>query len=801
MMSERTVQPIDILIVLNNIPGSHLILLPDSPNYTIAGATDAYLQATFLKRESAIGKGVFETLTDNPYNTEATGVSNLMASLTYVLEHKQSHRMADQRYDIYNPASEQFELRIWSPHNKPVLDAEDRVQYIIHTVEDVTEKVLLQEVERKAHQKLLENEKALRKTIELSPVAMCIFRGKNLVIEMANEPMFQFWGKRPQQVLLKPLFEAIPEAKDQGYEELMANVISTGQPFSAYEQSVTLPRKDKVEIVYINFSFVPMREADGAVTGIMATATDVTQQVAARKKMEKSEAELKRFKFMADNAQDPFILMREDGTFAYLNKKALDAWGYTKEEAKSIRVPDADPVYDAAAYKILFERAQKETIPQFDTLHRRKDGQVFPVEVNVNGITLDGQPHLFAIARDSSERSKQEAAIEAQNVLIRTITDNATSALFMMNEKGFCTFMNAAGAKMFGYTQEEIRSRELHYLIHHHRPDGSYYPMEECPLDRALPENFDVRAHRDLFFRKDGSSFPISCAASPIFEKGKPVATVIEVRDISLEMEAEQALRRSAAELEHLVGERTQNLQQVNEQLKQFTYAASHDLQEPLRKIGYFIDRLLMNLGTGLSEENKKITDRIQHTAARMRTLIDDLLAYSNTSLGVIGFEKVDLNGTVQGVLDDMEATIIEKGAEVNAQNLPAVTGDQRQLRQLFQNIISNALKYHQKEVPPQVIISSKRIQGIATEACLPKERTHEWFYLIEVADNGIGFDPDDAERIFRLFQRLHGKAEYEGTGVGLAIVQQVAENHKGFVWAESEPGKGSSFKLMLPAD
>ena len=260
------------------------------------------------------------------------------------------------------------------------------------------------------------------------------------------------------------------------------------------------------------------------------------------------------------------------------------------------------------------------------------------------------------------------------------------------------------------------------------------------------------------------------------------------------------AEKKTAEVLEQKVEDRTRELRQVNDQLKQFTYAASHDLQEPLRKIGFFIDRLLFNLGPTLSEDNKKITDRIQKTATRMRSLIDDLLAYSNTSLGVTGFEEVDLNATIQEVLEDMEATIIEKGAKVHAQDLPKVMGDHRQLRQLFQNIIGNGLKYNKKETVPQLHITAKRILGSDTEAIIPEERASEFFYLIEVADNGIGFDPDDAERIFRLFQRLHGKAEYEGTGVGLAIVQQVAENHKGFVWAESLPGVGTTFKLLLPS-
>ena len=210
---------------------------------------------------------------------------------------------------------------------------------------------------------------------------------------------------------------------------------------------------------------------------------------------------------------------------------------------------------------------------------------------------------------------------------------------------------------------------------------------------------------------------------------------------------------------------------------------------------------LMLNLSPALNEQNKKITERIQHTIGRMRALIDDLLTYSNTTLGVTGFGEVVLTDIVKDVLDDMEATLIEKGADVKLGELPNVRGDQRQLRQLLQNLISNGLKYHKKEQAPEVIISAQTVDGKAVDGNIPQEFRKNKYHLIEVKDNGIGFDPDDAERIFRLFQRLHGKAEYEGTGVGLAIAQKVVENHHGYIWAEGEPGAGASFKVLLPVE
>lgn len=253
--------------------------------------------------------------------------------------------------------------------------------------------------------------------------------------------------------------------------------------------------------------------------------------------------------------------------------------------------------------------------------------------------------------------------------------------------------------------------------------------------------------------------------------------------------------------MEQKVEERTRELRMLNEQLTQFTYAASHDLQEPLRKISFFLSRLLSSIGQGLSEENRHTVDRIEHTTGRMRSLIDDLLAYSNTTLGITRFKEIDLTDVVKEVLEDMEVTITEQGARIDLEQLPVVKGDQRQLRQLFQNLVSNALKYQKGAETPHVQISSKLVKGTDIEAYVPQEQKSFMFHQIKVRDNGIGFHPDDAERIFRLFQRLHGKAEYPGTGVGLAIVQKVVENHHGFIWAESQPGKGAAFSVLLPTE
>lgn len=257
--------------------------------------------------------------------------------------------------------------------------------------------------------------------------------------------------------------------------------------------------------------------------------------------------------------------------------------------------------------------------------------------------------------------------------------------------------------------------------------------------------------------------------------------------------------KEAATMLEEKIRERTMELHDVNEQLTQFVYAASHDLQEPLRKISFFTDRLLSNVRPLANEEDHRLADRIQHTIVRMRNLIDDLLSYSNTNLKALCFADVNLNETLREVLDDMEAAIIESKAVVEVGELPVLKGDRSQLKQLFQNLVSNAIKYRKKDVPPLVEVRAEKVHGDALKKYDLTTNGSDVYYRIEIKDNGIGFAQEDAKKIFCLFQRLHGKAEYEGTGVGLALVQKVVDNHYGCIVADGKPGEGASFKVLLP--
>jgi light-regulated signal transduction histidine kinase (bacteriophytochrome) len=262
-------------------------------------------------------------------------------------------------------------------------------------------------------------------------------------------------------------------------------------------------------------------------------------------------------------------------------------------------------------------------------------------------------------------------------------------------------------------------------------------------------------------------------------EDGGSLATCLEVTET--ERHAEQ------------MRDYTQKLERSNRELQDFAYVASHDLQEPLRKIEAFGDRLATRYGGGLPDDGKMFLERMQNAAGRMRRLINDLLDYSRVTTKGKPFTRVELGEVLTGVLSDLQIRIEESGATIKVEALPAIDADATQMRQLLQNVLSNALKFRNPDVKPEISITcSVDDSSVFLGARPPHAR-------IEITDNGIGFDNKYKEQIFTIFQRLHGRLEYEGTGVGLATVRKIVERHGGSIDADGRPGMGATFIIDLP--
>ncbi len=240
-----------------------------------------------------------------------------------------------------------------------------------------------------------------------------------------------------------------------------------------------------------------------------------------------------------------------------------------------------------------------------------------------------------------------------------------------------------------------------------------------------------------------------------------------------------------------------EELQRSNQELERFASIAAHDLQEPLRKIQAFGDRLVTR-SDGLDERGQDYLQRMQNAAKRMQGLINDLLIFSRASRQQSKPKKTDLMKIMGEILDDLEIRIQQKMAKVESAELPTVMANRTQMRQVFQNLISNSLKFHQQDVNPIVKIDCRSVVDIDASS-KTSESSEPGFYCFSVADNGIGFDEQYKETIFNVFQRLHGRSEYEGNGIGLSIVRKIIENHGGKIWVDSEAGKGTTFFLTLP--
>jgi len=398
----------------------------------------------------------------------------------------------------------------------------------------------------------------------------------------------------------------------------------------------------------------------------------------------------------------------------------------------------------------------------------------------------------MANARLIQEKKATEKMLLKQIAVFNTISGNMLHGLFLLDDNHRCTYLNPAAEMMIGYRLSELKERPLHDYVHRMHADGRPYRIEDSPLDQALYTGAQTRGE-DYFTHSDGFQFPVAFTASPILEDGIIKGAVVEVRNILEEKKAAERLlireARAKEELERKVSERTTELEKTNYQLLQFTSVASHDLKEPLRKISVFSKLLREQIYSNLTPPQQRYLDNIVGSASRMTKLIDDLLIYSRLSQELPRLEPVNLNELLDQIVSDLEITITEKKAVIRYQHLPTVQGERLQLGQVFQNLISNSIKFAHPEKIPHITIDADSI-----------ERGGRLYHRLVYADNGIGFGNEHAEKIFQIFQRLHTKDQYEGTGIGLAIVKKIITAHYGEVKATGRPAQGAQFEILLPA-
>ena len=494
-----------------------------------------------------------------------------------------------------------------------------------------------------------------------------------------------------------------------------------------------------------------------AVLGLGALARAWHAQTRQVQAAAEAQAKLERSLGLLDATYDA-VLIYDAGNrrIRFANHGAEQQLGYTREELRGMDVLAIKHGFDAAAFahQLAPLLAGDVEALSFEAAHRRKDGQELPVEVSARLVRLeDGTVHVATVARDISARKHAEDERDRFFSL-------SLDMLCISSADGYFKRLSPAFTRTLAWSVEEMLARPFIDFVH---PDDQAATLAE--VERQMRDRQPVLDFENRFAHKEGGWRVLSWKSVPQYD-GSMYASA---RDVTEQREADAHIR------------------DLNRELESFSYSVSHDLRAPLRHIDGYARILREDLGATLDPESRRVLDTIVDSSRRMGMLIDDLLAFSRLGRKPIASRAVDMQELVRGTLADMaNQRGVSSDVQVEVGELPPADGDPALLRQVWSNLIGNAIKY-----------SSPR--GEQARVFVSGERRGDLLHY-SVADNGVGFDMRYADKLFGVFQRLHSQEEFEGTGVGLAIVQRIVARHGGAVAARAEPGQGATFSFELPA-
>lgn len=458
-----------------------------------------------------------------------------------------------------------------------------------------------------------------------------------------------------------------------------------------------------------------------------------------------------------------------EGKVTSWNKASALLYGFEEADALGISVIDLITSKEHANEQTVFSNAlHGREVRNRGSVHQARSGKKLLVTLTLNQLkNEDGE--VYGIAAFS------HISMEGSGARPHDLLESAPDAMVVVDRHGIIQLINSQTEKLFGFHRSELIGEPVEILIPNEYRK-SHPTMREGfshdPKFRAMGVGLELFGKK-----KNGEKFPVEISLGPIETRdGLLIASAI--RDITEQKKAAQELKNYASQLEA-----------SNKELESFTYIASHDLKEPLRKVNTFATLLLQSEITSLSDEGKFSLKRIVNSINHMQNLIDDLLAFSKIKNTTEEFYDLDLNEVIGNVRSRIHELLHEKNAKVHADVLPEVYGIRFQLEQLFENIIQNSLKYSKPGIPPviQISVEHTTINQVV-------------FVRLNIQDNGIGFEQAYGEQIFELFKRLHNRNEYPGSGIGLAICKRIVQNHKGMIEAMGIPGEGATISIYLPA-
>jgi PAS domain S-box-containing protein len=604
---------------------------------------------------------------------------------------------------------------------------------------------------------------------EMSPDAMVVVNQRGEIV-LVNAQVETLFGYARQELLDKPIETLMPERFRSDHRNQRDDFFSQPRVRAMQGDLQLLGRRKDGSEFPAEIMLSPFVGAGEPL------ATAAIRDISIRKAAEKHLVEMEgRYRGLLEAAPDAMVVVNQAGEIVILNLQAEKQFGYYRDELLGQQVKNIIP--EGFAERLIADgirTAAEALIQQIGTgieiSGRRKDGSEFPIEIMLSPLENAGGILVTAAIRDISVRKAAEEALRQSEERLRLIISSTTDyAILMLDLEGRVVSWNEGAERIKGYCAEEIIGQHFScFYLPEDRSNGkpAFELAEATKNGRSEDEGWRVR--------KDGSRFYANVAITALYDETGLLRGFGKItRDITERRRSEEHLVKTA-----------EDLKRSNDQLEQFAYVASHDLQEPLRMVASYTQLLAKRYQGRLDSDADEFIAYAVDGCNRMQGLIRDMLAYSRSGTDSNALRQISSETALQEALTNLRVSIEESGAIVTYDSLPAIMTNDTQLVQVLQNLIGNAIKYRGAAVP-LIHVSAANNGG------------KEWIF--SVRDNGLGIAPQYFERIFLIFQRLHGRQEFNGTGIGLAICKKTVERLGGRIWVESQLEKGSTFYFSLP--